>query len=118
MNGEADGLSDPGNELLPCFVITDAGAKADDVFQGQRRISRRFWEHLAFVISSQNRRVGSQDNSSGNGSCAPVGLQDWMMSIPCACKILSSCQAVICGGRNRLGPDCGPVSLVAYGLFH
>src|SRR5262249_50657242 len=37
-NGKADGLSDPGNELLPGVVITRARAKTDDVLQGQRRI--------------------------------------------------------------------------------
>jgi hypothetical protein len=29
-NGEADGLSDPGNELLPCLVIARPGAKTKD----------------------------------------------------------------------------------------
>src|SRR5437773_736614 len=39
--GEADGSSYPKNELLPCLVITRFGAETDDVFEGQRRISRR-----------------------------------------------------------------------------
>src|SRR5437667_8908923 len=34
-NGEADGPSDPGNELLPRLVITRSSAETDDVFQGQ-----------------------------------------------------------------------------------
>src|SRR5260370_5165711 len=38
-NGEADGLSHPGNEFLPCLVITRPGAETDDVFQRQDRIS-------------------------------------------------------------------------------
>src|SRR5438876_1469995 len=40
-NGEADRPSHPGDELLPCLVITGPGAEADHVCQGQRRISRR-----------------------------------------------------------------------------
>ncbi len=32
-NGEADGLSHPGNEFLPCLVITRPGAETDDVLQ-------------------------------------------------------------------------------------
>src|SRR6266436_714545 len=40
-NGEADGLSHPGNEFLPRLVITRPGAETDDVFQGQGRISHR-----------------------------------------------------------------------------
>ena len=32
-NGQADGLSDPGNELLPCIVIARAGAETNDFFQ-------------------------------------------------------------------------------------
>jgi hypothetical protein len=32
-NGEADGLSHPANEFLPCLVITRPGAETDDVFQ-------------------------------------------------------------------------------------
>src|SRR5260370_4852265 len=41
-NGEADGLSSPGNEFLPCLVITRPGAETDDVFQRQGRISHLF----------------------------------------------------------------------------
>src|SRR5713101_67112 len=40
-NGEADGPSHPGNEFLPCLVITRPGAETDEVFQGQRRIPHR-----------------------------------------------------------------------------
>ena len=31
--GQADGLSDPGNELLPRVVIARAGAETNEVFQ-------------------------------------------------------------------------------------
>ena len=41
--GEADGLSDPGNEFLPSRIISRSGAETDDVFQGQGRIARRSW---------------------------------------------------------------------------
>jgi len=33
-NDMADGLFDPGNELLPCIFITRPGAEKDEVFQG------------------------------------------------------------------------------------
>jgi len=32
-NGQADGFSHPGNELLPCVVIARAGAETNDFFQ-------------------------------------------------------------------------------------
>src|SRR6266404_9286501 len=50
-NSEADRLSDTGNELLPCLVITRPGTQADDVFQRQRRITRHFRKvgHLLFL---------------------------------------------------------------------
>ncbi len=32
-NGKADGPSHPGNEFLPCLVVTRPGAETDDVFQ-------------------------------------------------------------------------------------
>src|SRR5713226_5120439 len=40
-NGQADGLSHPGNEFLPCLVIARPSAETDEVFQGQGRISHR-----------------------------------------------------------------------------
>src|SRR6266700_258691 len=40
-NGEADGPSDSGDELLPCFIVTRSGAETDHVFQRQRRIPCR-----------------------------------------------------------------------------
>src|SRR6266568_838957 len=61
-NGEADGPSHPGNELLPRFIITGSGAETDDVFQGQRRISRgsRSVRHLDSVVSGQSGGGGRQ----------------------------------------------------------
>src|SRR6185369_9528858 len=41
-NYEAEGPSNSGNKLLPRLVVTRSGAQTDHVFQGQRRISRRF----------------------------------------------------------------------------
>src|SRR5881227_503574 len=40
-DGQADGPSNSGNELLPCLVIRRAGAKADQILQRQRRVMRR-----------------------------------------------------------------------------
>src|SRR5271157_1910681 len=54
-DGEADGLSDPENELLPRLVITRAGAETDDVLQGQRRISCWSRSVRHFVVFRQNR---------------------------------------------------------------
>src|SRR6266704_679029 len=61
-NGEADGPSHPGNELFPRLVITGSGAETDDVFSGQRRISRgsRSARHLGFVVSGQCGGGGRQ----------------------------------------------------------
>src|SRR5258705_389666 len=37
-DGQADGPSNSGNELLPCLFIRRAGAKADHILQRQRRV--------------------------------------------------------------------------------
>src|SRR6266436_2054302 len=59
-DGETDGPSDPGYELLPRLVITRSSAETDDVFQGQRRISGRARRIRYHVIPGQSRVRGRQ----------------------------------------------------------
>src|SRR6266516_2364988 len=53
-NSEADGSSDPRNELLPNLAITRFGAEAHDVLQRQRRIPRRSKGVRHSAVSDQN----------------------------------------------------------------
>src|SRR5713226_6267993 len=59
-NGQADGLSDPGNELVPCVVIARASAETDEVFQRQSRISHRFRaaRHPVFLAGGPSLVLG------------------------------------------------------------
>jgi len=96
-DGETDGPSDPGNELLPRLVIARSGTETDDIFQGQRRISCRSGsvQHFLFLLrvgrrskSAIVRVTKTRCDSSTNLKFEHVSprTEDWMIVNPSVCK--------------------------------